>query len=296
MHHAASVLGLEDGRLIAVWYAASYETAPDAVLLRAFWDDGEWDEPEVVVSVPGFSLGNPVLRRSRPDELWLFFALLPEPAWTSARVACMVSRDAGANWESLRFLHAFAGLMTKGRPLEYGGNWLLPVYDEKSWAPMVLISKDEGRSWELVGETTARGKAIQPVIAPVPGGLLMLERSPLGRIHQSRSFDGGRSWTASVPTELPNPNSGIELLTLADGRLCLIYNPLERARTCLGAAFSNDCGESWSPLVKLVEGLGEYSYPSASQVGDLVHILFTANRATIMHAKLDVSRELLRGT
>lgn len=294
MHHAASVLELAGDRLVAVWYAASYETAPDAVLLRSFLAEGCWSGPEVITRVPGFSLGNPVLWRPRAGELWLFFALLPEPAWTSARVACLVSHDEGLSWRDLRFLHSFAGLMTKGRPLECDGTWLLPVYDEQNWAPMVLLSSDQGKHWELVGETTARGKAIQPVIAPVSEGLLMLARSPLGRIYKSMSFDGGRSWTASTPTDLPNPNSGIELLTLADGRLCLIYNPLEQARTCLGVAFSRDHGDNWSPLVKLVEGPGEYSYPSAVQVGDLVHILFTANRTTMMHARLNVGRESLR--
>jgi predicted neuraminidase len=43
-------------------------------------------------------------------------------------------------------------------------------------------------------------------------------------IHASRSSDGGRSWSEPVPTELPNNNSSIQAIRLANGHLAMVYN------------------------------------------------------------------------
>jgi predicted neuraminidase len=43
-------------------------------------------------------------------------------------------------------------------------------------------------------------------------------------IYMTHSDDGGQSWAAPTPTELPNNNSSIQALRLADGRLAMIFN------------------------------------------------------------------------
>jgi predicted neuraminidase len=63
---------------------------------------------------------------------------------------------------------------------------------------------------------------IQPV---ADGSLLALFRSRWADwIYESRSTDGGTTWSEPVPTELPNNNSSIQFTALADGRLALVYN------------------------------------------------------------------------
>jgi predicted neuraminidase len=63
---------------------------------------------------------------------------------------------------------------------------------------------------------------IQPV---ADGSLLALFRSRWAdSIYESRSTDGGTTWSEPVPTELPNNNSSIQFVALADGRLALVYN------------------------------------------------------------------------
>ena len=52
----------------------------------------------------------------------------------------------------------------------------------------------------------------------------MLCRSRQSRIVESWSTDGGATWTGLSATPLPNPNSGTDAVTLADGRQLLVYN------------------------------------------------------------------------
>ena len=67
---------------------------------------------------------------------------------------------------------------------------------------------------------------IQPTILVHPGGKLqILCRSQQRKIVESWSDDGGQTWSKLAATELPNPDSGIDAVTLADGRFALVYNP-----------------------------------------------------------------------
>jgi predicted neuraminidase len=110
------------------------------------------------------------------------------------------------------------------------------------------------------------------------------------------SRDGGRTWDALVPASLPNPNSGIDALTLADGRHVLVYNhaaPRPGSSTGprypLNVALSTD-GLAWSAAATLEdEPLADgYAYPAVIQSSDgLVHVTYTWNRRRIKHAVID---------
>jgi predicted neuraminidase len=63
------------------------------------------------------------------------------------------------------------------------------------------------------------------IIPLADGTLLALYRSRRAdAVHASRSTDGGDSWSAPSPIDLPNNNSSIQCVALADGRLALVYN------------------------------------------------------------------------
>ena len=105
-----------------------------------------------------------------------------------------------------------------------------------------------------------------------------------------------------TPTELPNPNSGTDAVTLADGRQLLVYNHTTREtkipnRQMINVALSSD-GEDWNPVLTLELETGkrprgkrlwgEYSYPAVIQSSDgLVHITYTYNREGVKHVVLD---------
>ncbi|MFN6107564.1 MAG: exo-alpha-sialidase, partial [Planctomycetaceae bacterium] len=50
----------------------------------------------------------------------------------------------------------------------------------------------------------------------------------------------GAPCPAPEPIDLPNPHSGIDGVTLADGRHLLVYNHTERGRSPLNLALSDD--------------------------------------------------------
>jgi predicted neuraminidase len=63
-------------------------------------------------------------------------------------------------------------------------------------------------------------------IVPLANGeLLALYRSRRADfVHASRSTDGGDSWSAPEPLDMPNNNSSIQCVALRDGRLAFVYN------------------------------------------------------------------------
>ena len=124
-------------------------------------------------------------------------------------------------------------------------------------------------------------------------------------------MDDGRTWSTLTATDLPNPNSGTDAITLKDGRQLVIYNhsegtvrpksaPILKPRRILNLAVSED-GNSWKPVLTFENEVGphpqdivrkrhfgEYSYPAVIQTQDgLIHIVYTYNREGVKHAVVD---------
>ena len=58
-------------------------------------------------------------------------------------------------------------------------------------------------------------------------------------IWQTSSSDGGVTWSELEPVALPHPGSGIDGVTLKDGRHLLVYNHTSRGRSPLNVAVSD---------------------------------------------------------
>ena len=107
---------------------------------------------------------------------------------------------------------------------------LLPHATGRKWVgdhdvSAVKISRDNGRSWRDVAVPESTGCVHMNIVVLQDGSLLALFRSRWADyIWQSRSVDGGESWSAPQPTELPNNNSSIQVTTLANGDLALVFN------------------------------------------------------------------------
>lgn len=114
-------------------------------------------------------------------------------------------------------------------------------------------------------------------------------RTKSARIAVADSFDQGKTWTQARFLLLPNPNSGIDAVRLKDGRIVLIFNNSDHARTPLNLAVSRD-GEHFQIFKTLEDGPGEYSYPAIIQAGngDLI-MTYTWRRETIKFARLPLS-------
>ncbi|MEQ1830220.1 MAG: exo-alpha-sialidase, partial [Pirellula sp.] len=123
-------------------------------------------------------------------------------------------------------------------------------------------------------------------------------RSRQNRVFEIRSSDNGQSWSEMKASPLPNPNSGTDAVTLADGRHLLVYNhvPGEPGkwggkRSPLNVAISED-SKQWKAALVLENTPGsEFSYPAIIQTKDgLVHITYTWMRKKVKHVVVDPKR------
>ncbi len=171
------------------------------------------------------------------------------------------------------------------------------------WRVHFEISSDAGQTWTKTGpvDRGAALDAIQPsVLSFRDGRLEALCRTRNGVIASTWSSDQGKTWSPLARTTLPNPNSGTDAVTLADGRQLLVYNhsapPLERptkgVRYPLDVAISDD-GVTWRHVLTLEDepcGSG-YAYPAVIQASDgRVHITYTWDRKHIKHVVIDPAK------
>jgi predicted neuraminidase len=304
MAHCSTLAVLPDGSLLAAWFSAAFETSRDQVILAARKSrHGEWSSPWTIASAPDYAVGQPVVLPRPNGELWLFFVVIadPEPppvepdfdmlppstAWDSAQPYLQRSYDWGVSWDPPEHVLDYPGLMFRSRPLVLPGRIVVPVYDERTWYSMMLISDDDGRSWWLTEPIVSSPGNIHACLAPLSDGRLlayMRTGGKGGHIWRSESTDQGASWTRPRPTALPNPNSGIDLLRLQSGRLLLAFNNNSTARTPLCVALAEK-GEMWQWQQTFEDEEAEFSYPTLLQTDDgLIHLVYTYRREHIHYA------------
>lgn len=94
------------------------------------------------------------------------------------------------------------------------------------------------------------------------------------------------TWTQARALDLPNPNSGIDAVKLADRRIVLGFNNTATDRTPLNLAMSR-AGEHFKIFATVEDGPGEFSYPSLIQLrnGD-VALTYTWNRKRIRFVRI----------
>jgi predicted neuraminidase len=238
-----------------------------------------------------------VLFRSRSKLLFLFYKAGPNPMSWSAFIRR--SADGGKTWDKAEQLPA--GLLgpIKNKPIQRRDGAILAgtsVESHRAWACWLERSTDDGRTWRRFGPIAVPDHPygiIQPTLLERGDGTLVaLCRSRgLGFICRSESADAGETWSPARPTELLNPNSGIDGVRAADGDWYLAYNPTKEARTPLVLARSADEGKTWKTVATLEDETGEYSYPAIIQAGDgRLHVTYTWNRRHIKHLMFDPTK------
>ena len=294
--HASTIEQTRDGQIVAAWFAGTDEGEDDVGIWVSRLENGRWSRPvEVangVMSVQRrYPCWNPVLFQPKKGPLVLFFKVGPTPSqwwgeWT-------VSEDEGKTWSPPRRLPPHVMGPIKNKPIQLDdGRILCPSSSEhQGWQAHVEVTRDL-KEWKVIGPLND-GKdirVIQPTILTYPNSRLqMLCRTRRERfIAQTWSTDSGKTWSPLEATTLPNPNAGIDAVTLKDGRQLLVFNNTPRGRTPLNVAVSRD-GRQWDVVVTLEDQPGEYSYPAVIQTADgLVHTTYTY-RQSIKHVVLDPS-------
>ena len=299
--HASTIVETPSG-LLAAWFGGTCEGDPDVGIWLARRVNGSWSAPEKITVGRGadgrrLPCWNPVLFLSRRGTLFLFHKVGPGPA--SWRGLISTSTDNGRNWSESKLLPEGILGPIKNHPIELADGVILcgSSTEDEGWRVHFERTFDGGLTWTrtaAINDGRAFG-LIQPALFPVPavGGaaVLALMRSTAGRVYSSRSADGGLTWSVPGPLDLPNPNSGLDGLTLRDRRFLLVYNPSGADRSALAVAVSND-GRAWRSVLELEHEAGaEFSYPAVTEGADgLVHITYTWKRLRIRHVVIDPAR------
>jgi len=302
--HATTIVETKDHTMVAAWFAGTAEKNPDVGIWTSRQVNGKWTEPVEIANgaqLDGTRLPcwNPVLLQPREGPLMLFYKVGPSPStwWGMLRT----SKDNGAKWTEAKKLPDGILGPIKNKPVQLAdGTILCPTSTEtdtspSEWRLHFEMTKDLGKTWSAAQPSSAGDPpidAIQPSII-FPGGdkLIAVGRTRQKRVFHVESPDNGTTWGAMSLTELPNPNSGTDAVTLKDGRHLLIYNHTEKGRSPLNLAVSKD-GVKWdAALVLESEPKAEFSYPAIIQTSDgLVHATYTWKRKLVKHLVIDPAR------
>lgn len=307
--HTSTICETDDG-LLAAWVAGQEADKSDSSIWLSRHDGEVWNTPVLIAS--GTSpqgapqrCWNPVLFQPPGDApLILFLKVGSHPGDWWGEV--MFSSDAGRTFGGRhRLPDGFVGPV-RSKPI---------LIDDD--ATLLCGSSSESNGWQLHFESVAMRDghltdqwtrteticgpkimgAIQPTLLQLNNGSLRaLCRTSQGINATTDSNDGGKTWSEIKPTELLNPNSAIDAVTMHDGRHLLVYNPTRGGETktagrqTLSLAVSED-GRTWKRAGDLEsDNSGEYCYPSVMESRDRkVHVTFTWHHRGIKHVTVNPS-------
>jgi len=292
--HASTIVETPKG-IMAAWFGGKFEGDRDVNIYASWFINNQWSAPIQIAD--GFindsirhACYNPVLFLTSKNELLLFYKIGPNvQGWTGWMKR---STNYGVTWSKPERLPDGILGPIRNQPYEIDGMLLCPSSTEKNgWKVHFEYTPDAGKTWtkgpDLNDANPITG--IQPTILRHSKQILQaLTRSQNGTANETWSYDNGKNWSALQQTGLINNNSGIDAITLQDGRQLLVYNNCKApSRSPLNVAISKD-GKNWEPLLELENEVGaEFSYPYVIQTADQkIHITYTWKRKKIKHVVL----------
>lgn len=303
--HASTIVETPEG-LVAAWFGGTEEKHRDVGIWVSRLVNGKWTTSVevangVIDATRRYPTWNPVLHQIKDGPLLLFYKVGPSPSTWWGEVKR--SNDHGKTWSPAEKLPKHIVGPIKNKPITLKDGTILSgsSTEHAGWKIHFERSSDNGKTWTSTGSLHdgKEVRAIQPTIFIHQDGRLqsLVRTSGKGKIYETWSSDDGRTWSKLAPTTLPHPGSGIDGVTLKDGRHLLVYNHVDKAgvatqaRSPLNVAISRD-GKVWeAALVLEDEKGGEFSYPAVIQTSDgLVHITYTWNRKKIRHVVVDVNK------
>lgn len=301
--HASTIAETKSG-LVCAWFGGTAERNPDVCIYVSLHENGRWTPPMEVANGVGFGpkrlpTWNPVLFQPRSGPLLLFYKVGPSPStWWGMMIT---SSDDGKTWsEPMRLPEGILGpIKNKPVQLENGDILCSSSTENNGWRVHFERTSDGGKTWTATAPVNDGREigAIQPsLLFHKDGRLEAVGRTKNGKIFQIWSSDGGATWGRMTLTDLPNPNSGTDALTLHDGRQLLVYNHNARrglltdGRNPLNVALSDD-GQNWQSVLVLEDdpqAPSGFAYPAVIQTRDgMIHITYTWERKRIKHVVIN---------
>jgi len=141
-----------------------------------------------------------------------------------------------------------------------------------------LLSDDGGESWKRsngqITVDTPRGVMETQIVETAPNRLFCLFRTKGGYLYETRSEDGGDTWSESKPSSLPAPESMARMIKLKSGNLLVAWNSVssttQQPRYPMSASVSSDGGITWSQpkIISNETGTNQLSNHSLVQLDD----------------------------
>ena len=243
-NHASNLIALDNGDVLCAWFGGTQEGVPDIsiYLSRLARGSSTWTDPVRVSDDPTRSEQNPVLFAAPDGKLWLTYTAQLSGHQNTSIVRRRISADNGHTWGPIETLFDKPGTFVR-QPIVVApdGAWLCPVFmcrvaPGERWSgnddvSVVMRSTDNGTTWteyEVPGSVGCVHMNIQRLN---DGSLVALYRSRWAdNIYLSRSSDG-ITWSEPQPIALPNNNSSIQFVTLANGHLALVFNNSSAAQS-----------------------------------------------------------------
>jgi predicted neuraminidase len=295
--HASTLVRTNDGNFLVAWFGGTHEKHDDVGIWLTKGNAGNFSRPIEVAKIREDAHWNPVLFKEASGDIILYFKVGKTiDNWETWWIR---TTDNGATWSAPAELVAGdkgGRGPVRNKPITLADGILLSGSSKetnKVWDAFVDRSTDNGQTWTKseflpLDRTAIEGEGIiQPTLwESAPGKVHMLLRSSAGAICRSDSEDGGVTWSAVYKTELPNPNSGIDVVKLPGGTLALAFNNTSGnwgSRSPLSLGISTDNGLTWPTIVDIDKGTEEeeFSYPAIIQYGDTVAVTYTWKRQKI---------------
>ncbi|MSR28712.1 MAG: hypothetical protein EXS03_03945 [Phycisphaerales bacterium] len=304
--HASSIAILGSGSLRIAWFGGAREGSSDVAIWMAEVDPvsstvgAHWPalgRETLAASVHRVvrMVGNPVVWADGDDRLNLWVVSVSYGGWSGSSVNWLQSGDGGRTWSGARRLVMSPlfnlSTLVRSQPVAMtDGSVGLGAYHEfiHKWGLWVRVGVD-GRVLDTRTMRPDTGNWLQPSIAPLSSAravaALRCTTSSIGAVGLVRTADGGESWDSEGSTTIPNPNSGLALIRLADGSLLIAANPLPTGRSTLQLFRSHDKGATWAPsrvIDTSANPADEFSYPCLVESrSGTIHLSYTRLRKGI---------------
>jgi predicted neuraminidase len=291
-----AVARLGSGKLLCVWTAAGKQDPKMRIFGSLSVDGNTWSAPRVLIDTPGKNDADPVLLVDG-RRVFVYSATVNIPDKLDRSFVNMVqSDDEGATWskpKEIHFPHPYTAAMVQRGIKRKDGMLVLP-FAWDLWPDKGLAAKTEGEmdpasgvvfsrdgvAWEQHGELhvwepkttpgSTNGLCEPALVELADGELLLIMRSGQSHHWESRSRDGGLTWSKPKPSSLTGHNTPTSLWRLDNSpEIIAIWNNSPMYRYPLSTAISKDGGHTWSrpKNVASTDGL-QVSYPSIVQMRD----------------------------
>jgi predicted neuraminidase len=243
-NHAAFIERLDDGTLACLWFGGSLEGKSDISIHGATLSPGaaRWSASTQLSNDADRSEQNPVLWRNGAGNWQLLHTAQPSGNQDECLLrARPITFDGALKGGAPRDIDLPLGSFIRGRFVRRAdGAWMMPIFrcisrPGQRWngshdTAAIGVSHDDGQTWTM-SEVPGSIGSVHMTIVPLDGDQMVAfyRRRQSDFVHRSESYDGGLTWSAPGPTDVPNNNSSINVIRLQDGRLAMLCNPISAA-------------------------------------------------------------------